>query len=70
MIRRTSTDAAGVHQRVIKKIRRHMFVFVTNRAISATNRALRPAPRSAKSSMAFAPSGVPAFPPTSDLFIT
>ncbi len=41
------THKAGVKlQRVIKKIRRHMFVFVTNREIPATNngseRALRP----------------------------
>jgi transposase len=41
------THPAGVKfQRVIKKIRRHLFVFVTNRAIPATNngseRALRP----------------------------
>lgn len=47
LMRRTPTHAAGVQlQRVIKKIRRHMFVFVTNRAIPATNngseRALRP----------------------------
>ena len=42
-----STHDAGIKlQRVIKKIRRHMFVFVTNRDIPATNngseRALRP----------------------------
>ena len=47
LMRRTPTHAAGVQlQRRIKKIRRHMFVFVTNRAIPATNngseRALRP----------------------------
>ncbi len=47
LMRRTPTHAAGVQlQRVIKNIRRHMFVFVTNRAIPATNngseRALRP----------------------------
>jgi transposase len=47
LMRRTPTHKAGVKlQRVIKKIRRHMFVFVTNRAIPATNngseRALRP----------------------------
>ena len=41
------THAAGVKlQRVIKKISRHLFVFVTNHAIPATNngseRALRP----------------------------
>ena len=41
------THTAGVKlQRVIRKIRRHLFVFVTNRAIPATNngseRALRP----------------------------
>ncbi len=47
LMRRTPTQAAGVKlQRVIKKIRRHMFVFVTNRAIPPTNngseRALRP----------------------------
>jgi transposase len=46
-MRRTPTQAAGVKlQRVIKKIRRHMFVFMTNRAIPPTNngseRALRP----------------------------
>ena len=44
---RPPTHPAGVKfQRVIKKIRRHLFVFVTNRAIPATNngseRALRP----------------------------
>jgi hypothetical protein len=44
---RPPTHAAGVKlQRVIKKIRRHLFVFITNRAIPATNngseRALRP----------------------------
>lgn len=44
---RTPTHAAGVKlQRVIKKIRRHLFVFMTNRAIPPTNngseRALRP----------------------------
>ncbi|MDQ6703808.1 MAG: hypothetical protein M3Z96_12290 [Pseudomonadota bacterium] len=47
-----------------------MFVFVTNRAIPATNngsgRALRPCVTFHKSPMAFAPSGVPAFMPTSD----
>ncbi len=47
LMRRRPTHKAGVKiQRVIKKIRRHMFVFVTNRAIPATNngseRALRP----------------------------
>ena len=47
LMRRTPTHAAGVKlQRVIKKIRRHLFVFVTNRAIPPTNngseRALRP----------------------------
>ena len=47
LMRRTPTQAAGVKlQRVIKKIRRHMFVFMTNRAIPPTNngseRALRP----------------------------
>ena len=47
IMRLTPTHAAGVKlQRVIKKIRRHMFVFVTNRAIPPTNngseRALRP----------------------------
>lgn len=46
-MRRTPAHAAGVKlQRVIKKIRRHLFVFVTNRAIPPTNngseRALRP----------------------------
>jgi transposase len=44
---RPPTHAAGVKlQRLIKKIRRHLFVFITNRAIPATNngseRALRP----------------------------
>ena len=43
----TPTHAAGVKlQRIVKKIRRHLFVFVTNRDIPATNngseRALRP----------------------------
>ena len=47
LMRRTPAHAAGVKlQRVIKKIRRHLFVFVTNRAIPPTNngseRALRP----------------------------
>jgi len=47
LMARPPTRAAGVKlQRVIKKIRRHLFVFVTNRAIPATNngseRALRP----------------------------
>ena len=47
IMRHTPTHTAGVKlQRVIKKIRRHMFVFVTNRAIPPTNngseRALRP----------------------------
>jgi len=47
LMRRTPMHAAGVKlQRVIKKIRRHLFVFVTNRAIPPTNngseRALRP----------------------------
>ncbi|MDP1729788.1 MAG: transposase [Devosia sp.] len=47
IMRRTPTHAAGIKpQRVIKKIRRHLFVFVTSRAIPpATNgseRALRP----------------------------
>ncbi|MGB6663404.1 MAG: IS66 family transposase, partial [Methylocella sp.] len=38
LMRRRPTHKAGVKiQRVIKKIRRHMFVFVTNRAIPATN---------------------------------
>ena len=46
-MRLTPTHAAGIKlQRVIKKIRRHLFVFVTNRAIPPTNngseRALRP----------------------------
>jgi hypothetical protein len=41
LMRRTPTHKAGVKlQRVIKKIRRHMFVFVANRAIPATNNAL------------------------------
>jgi transposase len=47
IMRLTPTHAAGVKlQHVIKKIRRHLFVFVTNRAIPPTNngseRALRP----------------------------
>jgi len=47
LMARPPTHPAGVKfQRVIKKIRRHLFVFVTNRAIPATNngseRALRP----------------------------
>ena len=47
IMRHTPTHTARVKlQRVIKKIRRHMFVFVTNRAIPPTNngseRALRP----------------------------
>jgi len=47
LMRRPPTHTAGVKlQRVIKKIRRHMFVFMTNRAIPPTNngseRALRP----------------------------
>ena len=41
------TDRAGIRlQKIIRKTRRHLFVFVTNRAITATNngseRALRP----------------------------
>ena len=44
---RTPTHAAGAKlQRIVKKIRRHLFVFVTNRDIPATNngseRALHP----------------------------
>src|ERR1700674_1228199 len=47
LMRRPPPHAAGVKlQRVIRKIRRHLFVFVTNRAIPPTNngseRALRP----------------------------
>jgi len=47
IMRHTPTHAAGVKlQRVIKKIRRHLFVFVANRAIPSTNngseRAMRP----------------------------
>lgn len=47
LMARAPAHAAGVKlQRVIKKIRRHMFVFVTNRDIAPTNngseRALRP----------------------------
>ena len=47
LMARTPTHAAGVKlQRIVKKIRRHLFVFVTNRDIPATNngseRALRP----------------------------
>ena len=47
LMRRTPTQAAGLKlQRAIEKIRRHMFVFMTNRAIPPTNngseRALRP----------------------------
>ena len=47
LMRRAPNHAAGVKlQRMIKKIRRHLFVFVTNRAIPPTNngseRALRP----------------------------
>jgi len=47
IMRHTPTHTAGDKlQRMIKKIRRHMFVFVTNRAIPPTNngseRALRP----------------------------
>jgi len=47
IMRCTPTHAAGIKlQRVIKKIRRHLFVFVTNRTIPPTNngseRALRP----------------------------
>ncbi len=48
LMARTPTHEAGVKlQRVIKRSRRHMFVFVTNRDLPATNngseRALRPA---------------------------
>ena len=44
---RSGTHEAGVKfQRVIKKIRRHLFVFTTNRALPPTNngseRSLRP----------------------------
>jgi hypothetical protein len=47
LMARTPTHAAGVKlQRIVKKIRRHLFVFVTNRDIPTTNngseRALRP----------------------------
>ena len=47
IMRREPTHAAGLKlRRMIKKIRRHLFVFVTNRAIPPTNngseRALRP----------------------------
>src|ERR1019366_1340715 len=47
LMARTPTHAAGVKlQHIVKKIRRHLFVFVTNRDIPATNngseRALRP----------------------------
>jgi transposase len=47
LMQRAPTQAAGVKlQRVFKKIRRHLFVFVTNRAIPPTNygseQALRP----------------------------
>ena len=47
LMARTPTHAAGVKlQRIVRKIRRHLFVFVTNRDIPATNngseRALRP----------------------------
>lgn len=47
LMARTPTHAAGVKlQRIVKKIRRHLFIFVTNRDIPATNngseRALRP----------------------------
>ena len=47
LMRRTPAHKAGVQlQRIVTKIRRHLFVFVTNRAIPATNngseRALRP----------------------------
>jgi transposase len=46
LMARTPTHAAGVKlQRIVKKIRRHLFVFVTNRDIPATNNgsgALRP----------------------------
>ncbi len=46
LMRRTPTQAAGVKlQRVIKKIRRHMFVFMTNRAIPPTNNGSERAPR-------------------------
>ncbi|MGO9234694.1 MAG: IS66 family transposase [Methylocella sp.] len=38
LMARTPTHAAGVKlQRIAKKIRRHLFVFVTNRDIPATN---------------------------------
>ncbi|MFZ0496420.1 MAG: transposase [Methylocella sp.] len=72
LMRRAPTHKAGVKlQRVIKKIRRHMFVFVANRAIPATingsERALRPCVAFRKTTpTAFAPSGAPAFTPTSD----
>ena len=47
IMRRTPTHTAGVKlQRMIKKIRRHLFVFVTRRDVPPTNngseRALRP----------------------------
>ena len=47
LMSRVPTDRAGIRlQKIIRKTRRHIFVFVTNRAITATNngseRALRP----------------------------
>jgi hypothetical protein len=39
---RTPAHAAGVKlQRIVKKIRRYLFVFVTNRDIPATDNGLR-----------------------------
>ena len=62
--------AAGVKlQNMIKRTRRHLFVFVTNRELPTTNngseRALRPARYSAKSPTAFVQSGAPNSTPTS-----
>jgi len=73
LMARTPTCEAGVKlQRAIRKCRRHLFVFVTNRDIPATNngseRALRPCAAARcfeRSPTAFAPNGAQNFTPTS-----
>jgi len=62
-------DQAGVKlQTIIKKVRRHLFVFVTNRDLTATNngseRALRPCASIARSPTAFEANGAPRSTPT------
>src|SRR3954454_23475038 len=66
----TPMTAAGQKlQRIIKRFRQNLFVFVTNRAVPPTNngseQALRPALCSARSPTAFDPRGVPHSTPMS-----